>query len=515
MREALREHASVVAAVLVLLLVGASVAWAMGPPPAPPHALLPFGGEPIELPLPWQDADGDTYADWGDLTSGDRILWLNLTWREPPAGGYLLVGTQDDHGRTGAGRELAWPHIVDPDPLGRDPGSRGWLDDVVRTGHWQVVRQEEPSDAWAVAVPLNVREDNATLHVDLEARDSAGRPDPVLGEWAVTFNLETGRWHWGEADTARQVPAGEVQELGIGLAATVEPALRLATDVRTEVAQRWAPTLRFDEGEALFPTRGESLHRFHGFADREPDLRTWTRSFNNGRDGYNLVVADFNGDRDVDHEDVALLTDVLRAGDPEADTVYAEVAWARDGRIVVQYWFLYHYNFVSDQRGRDVEALAHSGDREFIQLTFEDLEAARSGEAPLTVSYSQHYGGVRIPGTTAAPDVYVARGSHASYPAPGDDRRLRTGLAGFGDVFGGGGETWTPDDYTLELLGNQTWHAGYLWGPLTRHSRDLGTSFQPLLQHGFRYPFQDPLTWQAALPERDLERLAELYGGPS
>jgi hypothetical protein len=265
---------------------------------------------------------------------------------------------------------------------------------------------------------------------------------------------------------------------------------------------------------------GVTLQQFHGFARVEGDWRTWMREFNNGRDAYILFLADFNGDRITNHHDAGIMIDLLRAGGLGERTVYAHVHNTTADKLVIQYWFLYAYNFVQDESGDDIDLLAHSGDREFVQLTFASLADAMAGR-PESVSYSQHYKGVVIPdpgpGTApffgAHPDVYVAKGSHASYPVPGDDRRFRPAFAGFGDVFDGRGETWIPGNYTIEVLSAQPWHQGYLWGPITRHSRDLGTTTKPLLQHTFRYPFIDPLNWQARLSGMDADQLTDAYGG--
>lgn len=104
-------------------------------------------------------------------------------------------------------------------------------------------------------------------------------------------------------------------------------------------------------------------------------------------------------------------------------TLYARV---REGGgtdyTVVQYWIFYYFN---DWRN------FHEGDWELVQLCFPGQSAKEllaRGEEPVFAAYSQHQAGQKmnwedmkgnnlVVGTH--PKVYVARGSHANYFAPG------------------------------------------------------------------------------------------------
>src|SRR5688572_21440888 len=137
MRDRLRQHFPTVAALVTVLLLAATVSLLVGTP----EGLAYRGGAvvprvPLDLPPPEQDADLDSYRDDTDLVAGNLLLAVDLVSLDAGAAAhpYVLVGTQDDHGRTGAGRELEWPHIVDHDPLGRRAGSPAWQSDVIRTG---------------------------------------------------------------------------------------------------------------------------------------------------------------------------------------------------------------------------------------------------------------------------------------------------------------------------------------------------------------------------------------------
>lgn len=546
MRDRLRQHFPTVAAFLAALLLAASVNLLAGSPtglayaggPSSPRAVL-------DLPDPSEDRDRDSYADAVDLAEGNRLVAVRLVALDAGAEAlpYVLAGTQDDHGRTGKGAELEWAHIVDHDPLGRRAGSPGWQRDAVRTGTWVTTQPGEgharavaetgvlgtggaevpAGAAWPQTLLVDVRDDRARVVVEVEAWDARGSPDPSLGAWSLAVDLANGTW---AAPGGEPLPLGAEEDLQEG-----RSVLRLAVDATLDVphaekealAAAWAPTLRFAEGERFFPVPGAALRQFHGFYVQPPDLRTWHGGFNNGRDAYRLLLADFDGDRLVDHADAAILTDVLAAGEVGRPTLHAHVMRAGAEAVVVQYWMLYFYDFVLGEDARGIAALAHAGDRELVQLRFPDLEAARNG-TPESLVFGHHYDGLRVTdpaglglgdGGAGGWDLYVAQGSHATYPVAGDDRRVRPALSGYADVFDGRGETWAPGNYTVEVLAGQDWHAGALWGPLTRYSRDLGTSSRPLLNHDFRYPFTDPLFWEAGMGAATAAEARELFEVPA
>ena len=90
-------------------------------------------------------------------------------------------------------------------------------------------------------------------------------------------------------------------------------------------------------------------------------------------------------------------------------TVYWHVVrQTSTGRVAIEYWFLYLYNDFFDK---------HEADWEGATVFLEN-------GTPIGVSYSQHQGrkwALWSSTSTSAgsPVVYVARGSHANYPAPG------------------------------------------------------------------------------------------------
>jgi hypothetical protein len=568
-RRSLRPHLPTVAAFVACMLVavGASVAL---PETGAPGGLSLVPRVPLELPGVEEDRDLDSYADGVDRMDGDLLVVVDLVGLEAPGRApepYVLIGTQDDHTRFGAGAELEWRHIVDHDPLGHRAGSRAWQRDAIRTGVWvmtvphpdlergiaaagNLTLTEVPAGAtWPQRLPVNVRDDRDEVRLRIELYDGAQDPHALLGAWdlrvdvvdqrvvltsdsptapgrsvpaGARFGLGTARGATPGADGADDGAAGGVSRDtstgGLRLSVSTRPDLPHA--VKQELAERWAPDIRFGSKEAFYPVAGEGLQEYHGFATRQPVLRTWDLGFNNGRDAYRLFLADYQRDGRVDHRDAALIAEVLEAR--HGNRVYAHVALGPNDQVILQYWFLYVYNFVVDELGRDIAELAHEGDREFVQLRFADLEEAASG-MPTTVAYSQHYEGVVVvdpqPGLPPfhldplRPAVFVAGGSHASYPVAGDDRERRPAFVGFYDTFDGQGTRWAPGAYTVEVLGGQPWHMGQLWGPATRYARDLGTSFRPLLQHDFRYPYSDPVAWERHLEPLAAADAAEAFGG--
>ncbi len=518
-RRRLLEHVPALAAFAVMMLVAGSMAYALDPgAPGAAQAISPGTAVPVALPSPEDDQDRDGYADDVDPWDGNAQVRIEIESLTADDDVYVLVGTDDDHWRFGSGRELQWRHVVDPDPLGMNPGSPEWAEEALRTGTWLVSTVDGDVGfgtnwtAW-----LDVRDDQTEATVKLEVWKQRFGPDTKLAAWDLFVDALEVRVRDGAGvahGASFALSAG-----GVEATVRVGHAMDMARETKVAIADKWAPVIHFDSEESFFPTDPALMEQFHGFSKRLPDLQTWARSFNNGRDGYRLLVADFDGNRLTDHNDVHLLWDILRAG-TNSDRVHAHVAMTEGDQVVVQYWLIYPYNFVVGEDGRDVAALAHAGDREFVQFLFPSVAEALNG-TPSSVAYSQHYKGIRFddPDLTGAPfvdgrlQIYPARGSHASYPAPGDDSRLRNAFIGYGDQFDGAGITWAPGDYNVTLLESQPWHQGYKWGPLTRFHRDLGSAGRPLLAHTFVYPWHEPVRWAESLDAVTPEELTDLYGG--
>lgn len=145
-------------------------------------------------------------------------------------------------------------------------------------------------------------------------------------------------------------------------------------------------------------------------------------------------------------------------------TIYARIAQLSQG-MLLQYWFFYLYNDGVNQ---------HEGDWEVISFQVDG-----SGR-PQVAAYSQHYTALlrhwtNVERTGSHPAVYVARGSHASYFAPGQHglRSTPCGLTGLDSTTGLGG--LEPRAYRIVLLADQPWLAFKgLWGKASESQPESG-----------------------------------------
>jgi hypothetical protein len=110
-----------------------------------------------------------------------------------------------------------------------------------------------------------------------------------------------------------------------------------------------------------------------------------------------------------------------------------------DDLVFLQYWFNYWTNVVPG--GGLCEKASHEGDWEHVSVLL-DRELN-----PVAVYFAQHDGGEAIPWNENGDlervgnhvVVYVARGTHASYPSPGSDQ-----IMGCTDLHDGGGSWFAP-----------------------------------------------------------------------
>lgn len=160
----------------------------------------------------------------------------------------------------------------------------------------------------------------------------------------------------------------------------------------------------------------------------------------------------YTGDRTPSHNDALDLNndyveDATALQVSYGNQVYGRIAVDTAGKTWLQYWFFYYYNDFSV-----LGAGNHEGDWEGIQI---GLDAARK---PDVVDFNEHdsVSGCPLGDYTAlangAPAVYVAQGSHASYPKAGE---WNTEVSGHDDHAHGDGRTARPPVYMV--TGNEPW----------------------------------------------------------
>ena len=226
----------------------------------------------------------------------------------------------------------------------------------------------------------------------------------------------------------------------------------------------YAPILEFAEGEKYFPVDVETVFEFEGttykpkFTDGYPECQV-TKKLLATRGSKEAKIK-------VSGKDIK--------GSIDGIVIYATCK-KQHNRLAVQYWFHYAY----DPKGPGYQPVVeHNGDWEMITIVFNE------NYSPLYVAFAEHRrnqrieciegeclkklppgikwtsGGVRIPWGNVDkkgnhPIVYVAEGSHASYPYAGEwdvdiiyiqkEKNHRKEEIWTGHEIAGGGAKWYPD----------------------------------------------------------------------
>ncbi len=208
------------------------------------------------------------------------------------------------------------------------------------------------------------------------------------------------------------------------------------------------------------------------------------------RDGTRAARSDFLDA--VGRDYVGQAREMHRA--PHADRVYGHVARDADGLRYLQYWLFYLFN-----NKAFLGFGLHEGDWEMVQIKL------NAEGAPETMAFAQHAHGQRcawrlVEKRGGRPIVYVARGSHASFPRPG-----RHDAPVIDDVADGRGRELSP---TLEVLsdGSPAW-VGWSgrWGSTKARNRLESNSPRGPAQHG---QWDDPVTFHEEADEFDPRRVA-------
>jgi hypothetical protein len=290
----------------------------------------------------------------------------------------------------------------------------GWREDASRA----IVLNVDGLD------PLKPKE-KSTGSLPEDWTDVFGNPgltEPVYAILGRASDERLRRWR----EWARRTGGDAVRFRDAGASVLVDAAVRVATErreaVAKELAWRFRPRLFFDSGETL--TNPLDVERFLASKNVEVCskwLRWWTRckGFDpDKRDGY----------LSFDHEKVA--------SDTAPGAIYYHAVWRGPDELYLDYWWYFPYNptpvgFKAACRtgfnADGVTCFDHASDWEGITVV---LRREGKSFAPSHVIYAQHEFGVAYDWsqlqrewTTAEtidgdrPVVFVARDSHASYPA--------------------------------------------------------------------------------------------------
>lgn len=275
----------------------------------------------------------------------------------------------------------------------------------------------------------------------------------------------------------------------------------VAVEADDVLVKRFAPSLFFAAGELFFPTsvsyhlENSDLKRDGRVVDSKPTPAS-IATFTDVRANYYLESRLVSSDR--------IASDYARARERFGTPIYVRIA--RDSSsgtqlIVLEYWFFYAYN--------NGPLNDHQGDWEMISVLLDP-----SGQ-PKFAAYSQHFRGevarwedVERSDSTH-PNVYVAKGSHASY------FRSYQGNFGFEADQVGGGERIDWSKLSLDILGDPRSGrppSGQLWVLFAGRWGEYGSEENTL--RGEQGPFgplynlngqkwQQPGAWAAGLRNVD------------
>ena len=294
----------------------------------------------------------------------------------------------------------------------------------------------------------------------LSRNDDGGAGDDAR----ITQQLEAGTYYI--AATKFDAPAGSYS-----VQISLNSLSLYDSNVRREIAEMYKPILYFDSREQYYPVPIEAMldysalreDKHHAGFTLSPNPSVGTLAEYARRDNQVDQFLDFDVDRWDSDRPVYTLT------------AYVHVREI-NRRVYVQYWYFYVYNlgpphFAWCEIGNCWYPQRHEGDWESVQVVFpanSKLNEILDGtQAPERVWFAAHDGGISerwnyvfqsTSGTGRRPYVFVALGSHASFPRSG----VHDGL--LDDVNDHGGIVISY--YAIELIDDETdWIAwDGLWG---------------------------------------------------
>jgi|ADurb_Met_03_Slu_FD_contig_123_11978_length_3458_multi_3_in_0_out_0_4 hypothetical protein len=221
----------------------------------------------------------------------------------------------------------------------------------------------------------------------------------------------------------------------------VSAAPALTDQEKRDLAALYAPVLKFNSGEQVFPV---DVSYFIDRCDLKEAVGSSSVLVTSTPSATTLGgYADPSRNYYLDHRagnltDGGIIDEYRANGSGAGHTVYARVTSDSTG-IGIQYWFFYVFNGGTFNN--------HEGDWEMVEVV---LDASK---VPSYAAYSQHEQGQKaawgqVEKDGSAPVVYVARGSHANYYRP-----YQGTMGPAQDVVGGNGKVLRSADYDLVLLG--------------------------------------------------------------
>lgn len=245
--------------------------------------------------------------------------------------------------------------------------------------------------------------------------------------------------------------------------------------IDTSVIYDYSPIIYFTEGESFYPIEVQSFMnnsklmkpRFLNVFDEELargiEVKDSIKVYNDNKI-YMKV------DRSIFQSVSDLYENIKKYYQPKIYAYFNSYSEESTKYYVLEYWFFYWGSELAN-----TNILWHEGDWEMIMIWFDfNLK-------PIKIGFSQHYYGQvykwdQIQKDVNHPIIYIARGSHTIYPNPGDyptyidnGKRFQLGKDFCGEDF-----KWDRDDYTIEIIDNNTdWinFRGY-WGiPITTKLR--------------------------------------------
>lgn len=239
-------------------------------------------------------------------------------------------------------------------------------------------------------------------------------------------------------------------QVGDGTTTTRRLPVGVITPSDADLLAHYAPELRYDAGEPYLTDSAEEITNYYDdsgsntlqrddgtvIAAAKPGLSELPLSVFFLAPSYAVNVEGTlaSGSDWIDeegHDTATYAIDAQRMHDNPyyADQDYGHAVTDPDGRLWLQYWFFSYYD---DPGYGNINV--HEGDWEMIQIRLD------SSYQPDELTYAEHAYGVRCTpsqvgwSSSGGPIVYVARGTHASYPQPG---AYTTNFPGFvDDAFG-------------------------------------------------------------------------------